>query len=90
MVRQKTHDELKAKYAALVEKYDKCAVDYAKLVKRWNGLVDEINAKGGIAALGQQVSQSEIRMMIKLCHPDKHNNSADATLMTQTLLKMRK
>lgn len=31
-----------------------------------------------------------LRKLIMLCHPDKHNNSAMSTEVTQELLKMRK
>ena len=37
-----------------------------------------------------QFNSEEIKSLIRLCHPDKHNNSDTATRMTQKLLGMRK
>lgn len=37
-----------------------------------------------------QFTDSEIKSLISLCHPDKHNGKASATNITQKLLKMRK
>lgn len=86
-VRAKTHEELR-------KKYEKLVMDNDRLQRDWNRLVRLINSKGGQKFLDgettPQFSDSEIRIMIKLCHPDKHGNSADATLMTQTLLGLRK
>lgn len=39
---------------------------------------------------GITFSQDEIRTLIRLCHPDKHNDSDSATTMTQRLLELRK
>ena len=36
-----------------------------------------------------QLDQSEIKKLITLCHPDKHNGKAVATEMTQRLLELR-
>lgn len=37
-----------------------------------------------------QFSQEQIDKLIRLCHPDKHYNSKNATEITQLLLSMRK
>lgn len=65
------------------------------LLKDWNKLVDRINAKGGEAFLESdpkqsQFSQQEIDTLIRLCHPDKHNNSASSNEITKKLLSLRK
>ena len=39
---------------------------------------------------GSSLSGKEIRRLLMLCHPDKHDNSKAANDMTATLLKMRK
>lgn len=39
---------------------------------------------------GSQFSQDEIKALIRLCHPDKHNGSEAATRLTGKLLEMRK
>ena len=37
-----------------------------------------------------QFTQTEIRLMIRLCHPDKHGNNRDANEITSKLLRLRK
>jgi exonuclease VII small subunit len=39
---------------------------------------------------GFSFSQDEIKTLISLCHPDKHNNSDRANLITQRLLELRR
>lgn len=69
------------------------------LTRQWNELVGKINKRGGEefldkavlpSKLPQQFTQDEIEAMIRLCHPDKHNNSTAATTATQKLLALRK
>jgi hypothetical protein len=36
-----------------------------------------------------RLSQERIRALIRLCHPDRHGNSPEATQITQWLLEMR-
>lgn len=36
------------------------------------------------------LSQDEIKTLISLCHPDKHNNSDRANAITQRLLELRR
>lgn len=38
----------------------------------------------------EQFSQDEIRSLLMLVHPDKHDGKESAKLMTQKLLRMRK
>lgn len=90
--------ELKLKVDLWVDRYNDIAVRHNKLVNKWDKLVKLINSKGGQQFLDhatiddQQTSQftkEDIQSLIRLCHPDKHNNSVAATRMTQLLLKMR-
>lgn len=37
-----------------------------------------------------QFTQEEIATLIRLCHPDKHNNSTTSNNITQRLLQLRK
>lgn len=37
-----------------------------------------------------QFSPDEIEQLIRLCHPDKHNNSVAANSVTAKLMRMRK
>ena len=86
---QKARDEqfqLLIKLHAVTQKYD-------QLHRKWDNLVDEINAKGGRAFLDNkptQLSQDEIRKLLSLCHPDKHDGKPVATEMTQLLLRLKK
>lgn len=49
-------------------------------------LINKLNdSKSGVT-----FSQDEIRTLISLCHPDKHNNSDRSNVMTQRLLELRK
>lgn len=50
---------------------------YNELLKEWNCLVKDINEKGGRRFLNgesynSQFSDEEIKTLITLCHPDKH------------------
>lgn len=69
---------------------------YKQLQQRWNDLVTRINEHGGEeifernAAKNSQFTPEEIDKLVRLCHPDKHNNSQAATELTAKLLKLRK
>ena len=63
------------------------------LLAEWNSLVNKINARGGDAFLygtqSNQFSQDEIKTLINLCHPDKHQQKKSAVEITQKLLSMK-
>ena len=69
-------------------------VKYSILLSQWNSLVDKINARGGESFLydedKKQLSDDEIKTLINLCHPDKHQQKQSAVDITQKLLAMRK
>lgn len=67
-------------------------------LREYNALVQRINDLGGEAFLKHAkipnsdvsgFSEEDIRSMIYLCHPDKHNNSSSATRITQMLIVLR-
>ena len=71
----------------------KVQLDYQKVVAQWNNLVRQINAKGGMSSLNgssNQFSKEEIKVLIKLCHPDKHDGSPEANDILRKLLQLRK
>lgn len=86
------------KYNILLSRYARLAADYEQLQKQWNDLVRRVNAKGGEeflekGALHQasgDLSPEEIRMLINLCHPDKHGGKDAAKRMTTKLLELRR
>lgn len=95
---------LRGKYNALVTEHALLQLrhatqlaKYKTLLSRWNDLVRLINQLGGMEYLergktvvtNQTFSQKEIETLIRLCHPDKHNNSTSATDITQRLLSIR-
>lgn len=63
---------------------------------RWNDLVELINSKGGQqfldgpSAAESQFSEKDLKILIGLCHPDKHGGKESAHKMTQKLLEMRR
>lgn len=69
---------------------------YNSLLNRWNNLVDRVNDAGGEQFLrngvqtNAQFSQEDIKRLLQLCHPDKHDGKQSAVEMTQKLLKMKK
>jgi hypothetical protein len=73
------------------KKYNDLELRYYELGRKWNLLVTRINEMGGQKFLDgeAQLDQSEIKKLITLCHPDKHNGKDVATEMTQRLLELR-
>jgi len=82
-VSSKKYNELASDAAEILEKYE-------KLIRKWNKLINRINAKGGESFLDTpRLTESEINKMIRLCHPDKHDQSAVSVEITKKLLSMR-
>lgn len=72
---------------------DELRCKYYKLKVKWNNLVERINEKGGESFLdgdSTQFSQDDIRRLLQLCHPDKHNSSTLSLDMTQKLNALKK
>ena len=70
---------------------------YEDLRLRWNRLVERINDKGGEAFLSgrlqakdqAQFTPEELRKLLMLCHPDKHDGKPMAVEMTTKLNLLR-
>ena len=80
------------KKTRLREKLENVKAEYNELLGRYNRLVTMINTKGGMSFLDgntSQFSSSEIKNLVKLCHPDKHGGSILAKDMTARLLELR-
>jgi hypothetical protein len=85
-----------AKYNDLVRDTSYVVREYRALLSQWNSLVARINKHGGEAIFDRpakatpQFTDDEIRSLIQLCHPDRHNGKESAVRMTQKLTGMRK
>lgn len=70
---------------------------YENLLIEYNKLIDIINKKGGkqfldhatICQKGLDISQDDLKILIQLCHPDKHNGKVSAVEITKKLLLLR-
>jgi hypothetical protein len=92
-VSRKKYDAMKMEYDALMT----VAVRYAtecralkidKVVMRQR--IVELTRGATRQACNEQFSQDEIRSLLMLVHPDKHDGKESAKVMTQKLLRMRK
>lgn len=83
----------KRKYNDVIAQLAVWRTGYQELLVRYNELVTIINAKGGQDFLNSspstQLSEKQIKSLLFLCHPDKHDNSEKATEMTRVLLELR-
>ena len=68
-----------------------------QMIRKWNRLVDRVNAAGGErilngtspAANDLGLTSADIKRLLQLCHPDRHRNSDLAVEVTQKLLALR-
>lgn len=73
--------------------------EHRKLLSEWNELVRKINDKGGVEFLREgtiippagkrTLTDTDIKSLLLLVHPDKHGGKEAAVRMTQRLLAMR-
>lgn len=61
-----------------------------RALKKIDNLQKKLKAKPRTKQTSTQMDLQFIMKLISLCHPDKHNNSSDATEATQKLLELRK
>lgn len=96
-VRSSTHERLRADHLQLKAKHEALTMQHAHLMREWNDMVATINRKGGQAFLDSPpvslrsmfLSKDDVKRMLVLCHPDKHNGKESAKLATQKLLQIR-
>ena len=88
--------KLKAEIKELKSELDHYKYKFFNAVDEYNELADKANSqRREFAALMQAnnhaapFSQKDIRSLIRLCHPDKHNNSEASTRLTTILVTMR-
>ncbi len=87
---------MKLQYLVAQAAYQLALTKYNDLLTKWNDLVETLNSKGGEKFLEEAkirhahpLSAEEVKKLISLCHPDKHDGSHVATEMTQRLLDIR-
>ena len=98
-VKQSTYDKLEDKYKNMTSTASHYQSKYLALLMEWNSTVEKINMRTGswefietgvIPQGATQLSQDDIRSLIQLVHPDKHEGKESAVRLTQVLLKLRK
>lgn len=93
-VSESRYNRLEAKYKNLVRVNNENVNGYNKLLEEWNELVEKINSKGGEEFINSppskpQFSSDEIKKILVLCHPDKHDGSKLANDITAMLNKIK-
>lgn len=89
-----------SKYDEEVEQRLQWQVAHTLLQSKWNSLVTRINKLGGEdflqnatmhpSAVSQQFSDDELRSLLQLVHPDKHDGKESAVRLTQKINALRK
>jgi hypothetical protein len=78
---------------AITNAHEKLTHEYYQLLKQWNTLVGQINARGGLTYLNKPppaaITKEDVKILLQLCHPDKHQGRQIAQQMTAKLLSMR-
>ena len=98
-VLQSTHDKVVAECQANYKLALKYYTEFRHTMDKYNQLVELINTKGGQEFLDDAVipqkekkldfSKEQLRKLIQLCHPDKHNGSALSVEVTQFLNSLK-
>lgn len=95
-VKASTHKKLQHRVISLNTEVITLRTMYSSLMEDHNKLIRRINDKGGERFLEDgainlipQLNDGEIKTLIQLCHPDKHNGKESAQNITAKLLLMR-
>lgn len=95
---QRKHDKLRSAYDKLLVDQFSLSITHEKLMREYNNLVKTINEKGGQkfldnATVGSAsingIDADDIKKIILLCHPDKHDGKKIAIDITKKLLSIR-
>jgi hypothetical protein len=96
-VLKSTHNKVTAQLREAIASFHGLHAKYTQLFDKYEQLVKQINARGGQEFLDHgslsrrkpPFDQAEIKQLIALCHPDKHDNSKVASDITAKLISMR-
>lgn len=95
-VSQSTYKRLERELISTIQHLEAYKRAFIRVTGNWNELVDRINQKGGEDFLehgslnpASQFNPEDVNRLIRLCHPDKHNNSDVANEITKKLLKLK-
>ncbi len=90
---QEEKDKLEQNMRELAEQalmYQRLAARYSVAYAELETEVKVLRRRAKSAPPAAQFDDKEIRILIGLCHPDKHNNDLRALEMTKKLILMRK
>lgn len=78
-------------YWQLHREYQSLDSQYKSLIERWNNLARKVNDNGGVEMIGKrcQFTDSELRSLLQLVHPDKHDGKESAKILTQKINQLR-
>ena len=94
-VRKSTYDSCYSDLMSLRISFEVLKRRHEELAKNWNDLVRKINHKGGESFLDQepifgcQFNEYDLKQILILCHPDKHNNSEKSNIITKKINEIR-
>ena len=96
-----THNKLKDRLKSAELYLESFKIEHNRLITRWNGLVGRINHLGGedfmdgskphpSAKGSQQFTDSELKSLLQMIHPDKQGASEVSVRMKQKINSLRK
>lgn len=93
-VLKSTYEKLRRENAKLLDDNVDAASVIVKWIKKYNREVKDHRQtleefQEYLEKAKSPLSAKEIKSLLSLCHPDKHNNSVISNRMTQLLLKLR-
>lgn len=81
-------DVLEQRVRRMADDYNTLIDEYNVLVRKANRLNKELREVKSSRTVTTQFTPDELRTLRRLCHPDRHGNSSQATAITQKLNQM--
>lgn len=90
-VRRSTYNDMEARAKVAVTMEKLWMKKYEAMVAQWNELVTKLNANGGIGSktTSDKFSADDVKRLLMLCHPDKHDGKQMASDMTVKLIALK-